>query len=290
MRKVRTFRLRQRPRKPRRIFTRQVWFALLIFSCAVFILSATMLMLHYGRASREERELKRLAALVADNTALLPSPDGSIPELPATTPIPVQTPQEPVMLAQYQELYEQNTDMAGWIRVGGTEIDYPVMYTADDLYLSHGFDKAESRSGVPFIDKRCTIEPFGTNTIIYGHHMKNGTMFAGLESYEDEEFYKAHPTIHFDTLYERREYEIIAVFKSQIYRKSDTVFKHYNFLNAEDAAAYDEYIANIKALSLYDTGVTAAYRDELITLATCAYHTENGQFVVVAKYSSREIQ
>jgi sortase B len=113
--------------------------------------------------------------------------------------------------------------------------------------------------------------------------MKNGTMFAGLESYEDEEFYKAHPTIHFDTLYEQREYEIIAVFKSQIYRKSDTVFKHYNFLNAEDAAAYDEYIANIKALSLYDTGVTAAYRDELITLATCAYHTENGQFVVVAK-------
>jgi len=283
MQKVKAFKLRQRLRKPRRIFTRQVWFALLSFSCAVFILSATMLMLHYGQASREECELKRLAALIADNTALPLSPDGSTPELSAITPIPVQTPQEPVMLAQYRELYEQNTDMAGWIRVDGTGIDYPVMYTADDFYLSHGFDKAESKSGVPFIDKRCAIEPFSTNTIIYGHHMKNGTMFAGLESYEDEEFYKAHPFIRFDTLYERRVYEIIAVFKSQIYRKSDTVFKHYNFLNAVDAAAYNEYIANIKALSLYDTGVTAAYGDELITLATCAYHTENGQFVVVAK-------
>jgi sortase B len=283
MRKVRTFRLRQRPRKPRRIFTRQVWFALLIFSCTVFILSATMLMLHYGRASREERELKRLAALVADNTALPPSPDGSTPELPAATPIPVQTPQEPVMLEQYRALYEQNTDMAGWIRVDGTGIDYPVMYTADDFYLSHGFDKAESRSGVPFIDQRCAIVPFGTNTIIYGHHMKNGTMFAGLERYEDEDFFEKYPTVRFDTLYEQREYEIIAVFKSKVYRKSDMVFKHYNFLNAEDAAAYNEHIANIKALSLYDTGVTAAYGDELITLVTCAYHTENGQFVVVAK-------
>lgn len=285
MQRVKAFklRIRKRSQKPRRIFTRQVWFALLVFSCTVFILSATMLMLHYVRASHEERELKRLAALIADNTTLPPSPDGSTPDLPATTPIPVQTPQEPIMLAQYRGLYEQNTDMAGWVRVDGTGIDYPVMYTADDFYLSHGFDKAESRGGVPFIDKRCAIEPFGTNTIIYGHHMKNGTMFAGLESYEDEEFYKAHPTIHFDTLYQQREYEIIAVFKSQIYRKSETVFKHYNFLNAEDAAAYNEYIASIKALSLYDTGVTAAYGDELITLATCAYHVKNGQMVIVAR-------
>lgn len=178
----------------------------------------------------------------------------------------------------------QNTDMIGWISIEDTKIDYPVMFTADDFYLSHGFDKGESKSGVPFIDKRCAIGPFDTNTIIYGHHMKNGTMFAGSESYEHEDFYKVHPTICFDTLYEKREYEIIAVFKSQIFIKSDTVFKHYNFLNAEDAAAYNEYIANIKALSLYDTGVTAAYGDEVITLATCAYHTENGQFVVVAKW------
>lgn len=281
MRKLRTFRLRQRLRKPRRILARQAWFALLIFSCAIFILSTTMLML----PSREEHELRRLAALVADKRALPPSPDSNTPEVPAATPIPMQTPQEPVMLAQYLELYLQNPDMVGWVRVDGTGIDYPVMYTANDFYLSHGFDKAKSKSGVPFIDKRCSIEPFGANTIIYGHHMKNGTMFARLERYESEDFYKAHPIIQFDTLYEQRKYEIIAVFKSQIYRTSAKVFKHYNFLTAKDAAPYDEYVANIKALSLYDTGVTAAYGDELITLATCAYHTENGQFVVVAKYA-----
>ncbi|MGI6175672.1 MAG: class B sortase [Christensenellales bacterium] len=73
------------------------------------------------------------------------------------------------------------------------------------------------------------------------------------------------------------------MFESQVYRKSDTVFKHYNFLNAESKADFDEYITHIKALSLYDTGVTASYGDKLLTMVTCAYHTENGQFVVVAE-------
>lgn len=204
-----TYRLRQNRRTPRRIYTRAVWFVLLCCACAVFILSATMLALHYGQGSREEQEFKQLAALVADHTAPPPAPT------PATA-LPAQMPQEPAMLERYQQLHEQNADMAGWIRIDGTQIDYPVMYTGDDFYLSHGFNKEESKSGTPFIDKRCTLLPFGTNTIIYGHHMKNGTMFAELERYQDESYYQDHPTIQFDTLYEQREYEIIAVFESQI--------------------------------------------------------------------------
>jgi len=190
------------------------------------------------------------------------------------------------MLEEYRELYARNTDMVGWIQIDGTVIDYPVMYTADDFYLDHGFDREESKSGVPFIDRRCTVEPFGTNTIIYGHHMKNGTMFASLLRYEDEDYYREHPVIRFDTLYDHQEYEIIAVFRSRIYRKSDTVYKHYNFLSAESEDDFDEYIRHIKELALYDTGVDAAYGDRLLTLITCAYHTENGQFVVVARRSA----
>ena len=152
------------------------------------------------------------------------------------------------MLEQYRNLYEQNTDMIGWIRIDDTKIDYPVMYTADDFYLSHGFDKKGSKSGVPFIAERCAVAPFGMNTIIYGHHMRIGTMF-----------------------------------RSQIYLESDRMFKHYDFLGTDDATVFDKYIANIKAISLYDTGVIASFGDELLTLITCAYHTENGQFVLVAK-------
>jgi sortase B len=251
-------------------------FILLIALAAVFVFSVTMLILYYAQGAKEGNALKQLAA-IADKSTELPAPTSG------STPVATQTTETPVILEQYRALHEQNADMVGWIKIDGTVIDYPVMYTFDDFYLSHGFDKEESKSGVPFIDKRCTVEPFGTNTIIYGHHMKNGTMFAGLENYKDADYYKEHPAICFDTLYTHQEYEIIAVFESQIYKKSDTVFKHYNFLNAEGQTDFDECIANVKALSLYDTGVTASYGDELLTLVTCAYHTENGQFVVVAK-------
>ncbi len=251
---------------------------LIICLAVVFALSVTMLILDHAQGVKEETALRKLAAISSGSIE-------SAAAFESTSPGPVPTPQVPVILAQYKELHEQNTDMTGWIKIDGTVIDYPVMYTADDFYLSHGFDKKESKSGVPFIDARCTIDPFGTNTIIYGHHMKNGAMFASLVEYEDEEYYREHPVIRFDTLYDQCEYEIIAVFQSQIYRKSDTVYKHYNFLNAESKAEFDTYICHIKDLSLYDTGVTAAYGDKLLTLVTCAYHTEHGQFVIVAKKS-----
>jgi sortase B len=89
--------------------------------------------------------------------------------------------------------------------------------------------------------------------------------------------------IHFDTLYERGEYEIVAVFLSQVYRKSDDIFKYYQFFGADTQAEFDEFYTNIKALALYDTGVSADYGDSFITLSTCAYHTENGRLVVVAR-------
>ena len=269
-------------KRMKRLIYRGIYFTLLFCFCAVFIFSATMLTLHYGQMAREDREYKRLAALVADDSPLQRPSGGHTLEPVGTTPIPTQSPQEPVMLEQYRNLYEQNTDMIGWIRIDDTKIDYPVMYTADDFYLSHGFDKKGSKSGVPFIDERCTVAPFGMNTIIYGHHMRNGTMFADLLKYVDSEYYMEHPIIQFDTLYEKQIFEIIAVFRSQIYLESDRVFKHYDFLGTDDATVFDKYIANIKAISLYDTGVIASFGDELLTLITCAYHTENGQFVVVA--------
>ena len=251
----------------------------LLFGCiAVFIFSASILGWQYFQSFREDKALKQSAKDCA-----LSSADAS--RQPADVS-PSQTADgEPasVILEQYAELSRQNADMIGWIRIDGTNIDYPVMYTGDDFYLSHGFDKADSKSGLPFIDKRCTVEPFGTNTIIYGHNMKNESMLSGLLKYKSFDYYAGHPGIRFDTLYETQEYEIVAVFESEVYRKSDAVFKHYNFLNAENQAAFDEYIAEIKELSLYDTGIFPEYGDGLITLMTCSYHTENGRFVVVAR-------
>ena len=252
-------------------------FILFILFSAVLVLSATMLILDGAQGAREESAFKKLAAIASDGMASKPASSG--------TPGAAKVPKAPAVLAQYQALHDLNADMAGWVKIDGTAIDYPVMYTPDDgeFYLTHGFDKEKSRSGVPFIDKRCPVEPLGTNTIIYGHHMKNGTMFASLDRYKDEAFFKEHPAIRFNTLYKEQEYAIVAVFESRIYGKDDTAFKHYNFLDAGNEADFKDYLTNIKALALYDTGVAAKYGDVLITLVTCGYQTENGQFVVVAK-------
>lgn len=265
MRKPKVFSLLQRFKKRYRIGRRHIRPILLVFFSVAFILSAAMIGSHYRQIAREEQKLKELAAEHIAPLSVAP------------------TSREPVILEQYRDLYARNSDMVGWIKIEGTVIDYPVMHTADDFYLDHDFDKNSARSGVPYIDKRCTVEPFGTNTIIYGHHMRQGTMFASLERYEDEEFLKEHPIIRFDTLYEQQQFEIIAVFKSRIYRKRDQVFKHYNFLNAESESDFERYIDNIKALSLHDTGRSAIYGDQLLTLSTCAYHAKYGQFVVVAR-------
>ncbi|MFA5675163.1 MAG: class B sortase [Christensenellales bacterium] len=245
-----------------------------IFS-AFFILSSIILITDYAQDAKEKDNFKRLAA-IAGEKAVYPGADTE------AVSFTVQAEGANAMLPQYKKLYEQNADMAGWVKIDGTSIDYPVMYSGDDFYASHDFDKEKSKSGVPFIDGRCAVQPFGANTIIYGHHMKNGSMFTALVNYENEYYFKEHPIILFDTLYKSQKFEIIAVFKSRIYQKEDAVFKYYNFLDADNEREFDEYIANVKALSLYDTGGAACYGDMLLTLVTCSYHAENGQFVIVA--------
>ncbi len=246
-------------------------YALLGVFSATFVLSFIMLITDYAQDAKEKDDFKRLAAITNEETDF------------KTASLTAQTEGSNAMLAQYKKLYQQNADIAGWIKIDGTPIDYPVMYSSDDFYASHDFNKEKSKSGVPFIDRRCTVQPFGANTIIYGHHMKNGSMFTALGNYENEDYFKEHPIILFDTLHKSQEFEIIAVFKSRIYQKEAAVFKYYNFLDANNEREFDEYIANVKALSLYDTGGSACYGDMLLTLVTCSYHAKNGQFVIVAK-------
>ena len=123
-----------------------------------------------------------------------------------------------------------------------------------------------------------------SNLLIYGHRNKKGIMFEDLLKYKDEEFYKEHSKIRFTTTEDDSEYEIISVFYSRVYYQDEKdVFRYYYFINAENEEQYDEYVNNAKKASIYDTEKTAEYGDQLITLSTCAYHTEKGRFAIVAK-------
>lgn len=181
---------------------------------------------------------------------------------------------------KYAALYEQNDDFVGWISIDGTIINYPVMQTRDDpdYYLKHSFDKAYSDYGVPYVDEACAVG-LSANTVIYGHHMKNGTMFSALVNYADKSFFEEHPIITFNSLYGFGEYQIIAVFS---FDTNNETFRYNEFADGSKEQ-FDEFIAECMARRAYDTGYTAEYGDELLTLSTCEYTHNNGRFVVVAK-------
>ena len=184
-----------------------------------------------------------------------------------------------------EKLKGENKDCIGYLEVSGTTISYPVMQTKDnpDYYLNHDFNKNYSFYGTPYLSAYCDINK-SDNLIIYGHHMKNGNMFGKLQNYEDEKFYRAHKAIVFDTVREHREYQVLSVFRGQAYAADDTEhFHYYDFTEARDQEDFEDYVEQITRRSQYQTGVTAEYGDELLTLSTCAYHKEEGRFVVVAK-------
>ena len=112
-------------------------------------------------------------------------------------------------------------------------------------------------------------------------------MFRSLLKYESKTYWEAHPTIMYSDLYNEYTYEVVAAFYDRVYRKTETdVFKFYQFIDAEDESHYTDAIDNFKSKALYETNVDAVYGDQLITLITCAYHTDNGRFVVVARKAS----
>lgn len=256
---------------------------------ALFLVSGVMLYRQYADGEKRAEVFESVAALIREETVVVTS----VPSQTTTTDIIVKTtttsdleiePQSGSLSAyeKYAAIYEQNHDFAGWISIEGTNINYPVMQTVDrpNYYLNRDFDRNYSKYGVPYVQEDCNLAT-SDNLVIYGHHMKNGSMFADLCRYEDENFYQTHPIIRFDTLTDFGEYEIIAVFKTVAY--STEGFKYYNFVNAENEEAFDAYVAECKDLSLYEIDVTAEYGDKLITLSTCEYSRTNGRMVIVAK-------
>ena len=216
-----------------------------------------------------------------------PESSPTLEPTPKPTPDPTPTPEPtPTPVANpYAESYLANEDMAAWLVIPGTNIDYPVMWTPKDenFYLYKDFNGNKNSNGCLILDTDSCVDPLTTNLIIHGHNMKSGAMFGNLTDYEDPDYYEEHKQIILHTEECERNYEVIAVFRSQVFKKTDNVFKFYKFFQADTEAEFQDFYTNIKEMSLYDTGVTAEFGDRFITLSTCVYHVENGRFVVVAK-------
>ncbi|MBQ9234461.1 MAG: class B sortase [Lachnospiraceae bacterium] len=186
---------------------------------------------------------------------------------------------------KYAKIFRENNDFIGWLTIAGTEIDYPVMQTMDDeeYYLHRDFDKNYNGNGTLFVDTSADVSRPSDNMIIYGHNMKNGKMFHDILKYEDEDFYKEHKYIQFDTIYGDGKYEVIAAFRTEIYDENYAGFKYYTFFDAGLSEEFDSYVSECRQRTPYNIFESAVYGDKLITLSTCAYHADEGRFVVVAK-------
>ncbi|MDF2821979.1 MAG: SrtB family sortase [Clostridiales bacterium] len=225
----------------------------IIFVCCVIYLSVYFINGYKSQKDIETlaKRLKIAEALHQQQTIVsdLPVVEATIDDEVPTLELPEV---EPTILPKFVELHNENPDLIGWINIEDTKVDYPVMQTKEDneFYLRRNFEKESDRGGLPFLDNRSTI--------------------------------------HFDTIYEESEYEIVAVFLSQIYKVDDDVFKYYKFFQANTEKEYNDFIDNVKNLSLYDTGIHAEYGDQLITLSTCEYSNENGRFAIVARKKAQK--
>lgn len=195
------------------------------------------------------------------------------------------TPEITERMLQVQELQKENQDIVGWIEIPDTNINYPVLQGTDnEYYINHNYKHEKTSKGSIFLNKDYNWETLSCNLLIYGHNMKNGEMFQDLLNYSSKTYYQEHPIIRFTTANEDAEYEIMSAFKSRVYYKSEeNVFRYYNFLDAETEEEYNNFVTNAKTSSLYDTGISAQYKDPLITLITCSYHVQDGRFVVIGR-------
>ena len=184
-----------------------------------------------------------------------------------------------------RNLYLENSDMVGWIRIDGTDIDYPVVQRVDEpnYYLKHDFAGRYTDYGCPFMQADCDALAPSDNLIIYGHNMKDGSMFADLAKYRSKDFWQTHKTVWFDTGLGSRAYEIFAVIHTTVQADDADAFPFYRFVNAASPEDFAGYVSACQARALYDTGISAEYGDKLLTLSTCDNITDNGRLLVIAK-------
>ena len=245
---------------------------LFIVLLAVFLTSGGIVASHYIKGYLEEKAFDDLAAEKDAAQQGLKTKHGTV-------------------LGEYVKLYKKNHDLIGWIKIPDTKLDYPVMQTAGkdqdpEFYLRRNFKKEYKISGTPFMDASSDIYLPTANWIVYGHNMNNGSMFADLTKYDDPSFFIAHRYIYFDTIYKKGVYRVFAAAKTRIYEKDYNGFVYYRYPAITDEAEYDEYVANIKAMSAVKSKVTPRFGEQLLTLSTCSYHladNTNGRYIVVAK-------
>jgi len=184
----------------------------------------------------------------------------------------------------FDALLQINPDLKGWISIPGTLLSLPVVQGRDNsYYLGHDFYGEPDRHGTIFVDCEADLEAGALNTVIYGHHMRDGSMFGVLKQYRNEDFYREHPSFFITMPGEEREYEILAVVRNDIFEGNKESFQYYDYKQITDEADFAAYCQALKENAAYDTGVDVQSGDELVTLCTCDYGSTDQRLLVVGR-------
>lgn len=191
-------------------------------------------------------------------------------------------------LPEYKTMKEENDDFVGWIIADGTNINYPMVQTIDepDFYLYRNFQKQESRPGTIFISNVADLYAPTDVVTVFGHSMKDGTMFGSLNRYQDSQFLDEHNMIWIDSLEGRREFQVTSVMRIRVdVDGQEDVFPYYAYSDFEDEEDFNEFKKQCKEHALYDTGVDFKYGDKFAVLSTCeyTYGDGSGRLVVMGK-------
>lgn len=247
-------------------------------SAAAAVLALAMGISACGEAepvdNTEESESTTPAASTTTTKATTTAPKITTTTTTTLPPLPV--------MSTYEEQYELNNDLIGWITVDGTPIDYPVVQAEDNFYyLDKDINHEYTKNGSIFADYQCefTTRTRPANIILYGHNMVTGPSFAKLTTYDPRykgrapslEQYITAPTVKFDTVWEEGTYKIFGVMFVNTKEEHGEVFRYYRQRKITSEEEFYTYIAKIMDRSLFYTDVDLEYGDELLTLSTCYY-------------------
>ena len=191
----------------------------------------------------------------------------------------------PGLQLKYARLFATNQDFVGYLSADGIDMALPIVQTNnDEKYMKKNFYGQTTKYGCPFVTHLNNITELDMNTVIFGHHMNDGTVFGILDKYKSIEGFKAAPVISFNTLYKDYQWKIIAAFITNAYEKEDNgyVFQYY-FTSLSTQERFSAFLNELSQRSLYDTGVDVLPSDKILTLSTCSHEFNEARFVVVAR-------
>lgn len=255
---------------------------ILIALCSVFLVVLLVSGFKVYSILHEYKVAENMYNSLNDKFVTTPPPTETKAPISDNQPEPEEEkkPNSPINV-DFDLLLEEWPDVKGWLYSEGTVINYPIAHdpydTANEKYLYNFLDGTYNGSGTLFIDYRCAGDFSGEATVIYGHHMNDGSMLASICGYAEQEYYDEHPVMYLNTPGQNYRLD---VFSAYITEANDEITYTYGF---NDRSSYESYLDYITRRSFFDCDVEVTGDDRIVLFSTCTYEYENARFVLFAK-------